>query len=89
MKTPQNTFEHDLPNKNGFFGEYGGSFIPPELQTVIDEITAAYIEIRQDPEFRTKLAELYQHYVGRPSPLFHAKGLSKKYGADIYLNLKT
>ena len=85
MQTPQNTFEHDLPNKDGFFGEYGGSFIPPELQIVIDEITAAYIEIRQDPEFRTELSELYQHYVGRPSPLFHAKGLSKKYGSDIYL----
>lgn len=81
----QNTFEHDLPNKEGFFGEYGGSFIPPELQTVIDEITAAYIEIRKDPEFRAELADLYKHYVGRPSPLFHAKRLSETYGSNIYL----
>lgn len=81
----QNTFEHDLPNKEGFFGKYGGSFIPPELQTVIDEITAAYIEIRKDPEFRAELADLYKHYVGRPSPLFHAKRLSETYGSNIYL----
>lgn len=81
----ENTFEHDLPNAEGFFGEYGGSFIPPDLQVVIDEITAAYIEIRKDPEFRAELADLYQHYVGRPSPLFYAKRLSEAYGSDIYL----
>ncbi|EAT11691.1 tryptophan synthase subunit beta [Bermanella marisrubri] len=81
----ENTFEHDLPNKEGFFGEYGGSFIPPELQAVMDEITQAYLDIREDPDFRSELASLYKHYVGRPSPLFHAKRLSEVYGADIYL----
>ncbi|THB72605.1 MAG: tryptophan synthase subunit beta [Gammaproteobacteria bacterium] len=81
----KNTFEHALPDDKGYFGEYGGSFIPPDLQVIIDEITDAYNEIKKDPAFINELTELYQHYVGRPSPIFHAKNLSKKYGADIYL----
>ncbi|WP_162046792.1 tryptophan synthase subunit beta [Vibrio taketomensis] len=81
----KNTFEHALPNAEGYFGEYGGSFIPQELQKVMDDITAAYNECRQDPEFQAELARLYKHFVGRPSPIFHAQNLSKKYGADIYL----
>ncbi len=81
----QNIFDCPLPDEKGYFGEYGGSFIPPQLQTIMDEITAAYEAIRVDPEFLSELADLYQHYVGRPSPIFHAKHLSKKYGAEIYL----
>ncbi|MCP3671844.1 MAG: tryptophan synthase subunit beta [Gammaproteobacteria bacterium] len=81
----KNTFQHPLPDKDGYFGEYGGSFIPPELQTIIDEITDAYEKIREDPAFLAELADLYKHYVGRPSPIFHAKNLSAKYGTDIYL----
>jgi tryptophan synthase beta chain len=81
----ENNFNHPLPNESGYFGEYGGSFIPAELQAVMNDITAAYLEIRQDPDFRAELAHLYQHYVGRPSPLFHAKSLSAAYGTDIYL----
>lgn len=80
-----NSFNHPLPDANGFFGEYGGSFIPPELQIIIDEITAAYAEITQDQGFLQELASLYTHYVGRPSPIFHAQRLSAKYGAPIYL----
>jgi tryptophan synthase beta chain len=80
-----NTFDHPLPDSNGQFGEYGGSYIPPQLQTIIDEISAAYAEIKRDPAFLEELARLYQHYVGRPSPIFHAARLSAKYGTDIYL----
>ncbi|SFL95296.1 tryptophan synthase subunit beta [Marinobacter zhejiangensis] len=83
--TITNTFHHTLPNADGYFGEYGGSFIPDQLKAVMDEITEAYLEIREDPEFRRELAELYSHYVGRPSPVFHAKNLSRKFGADIFL----
>lgn len=82
---PKNIFNYPLPDEKGYFGEYGGSFIPPELQTIMDEITVSYEEIKQDPEFLEELSTLYQHYVGRPSPIFHAKHLSEKYGADIYL----
>ena len=81
----ENTFEHKMPNKDGYFGEYGGSFIPPQLQEIMDEISAAYDECRQDPAFKAELARLYKHFVGRPSPIFHAQNLSQKYGADIYL----
>jgi len=81
----KNTFTHPLPNDEGYFGEYGGSFIPPELQTIINEISDAYDEITKDESFLNELADLYKHYVGRPSPIFHAKRLSAKYGAEIYL----
>ncbi len=75
-----------MPNEKGYFGEYGGSFVPPQLQTILDEITEAYIQIKRDPEFVNELADLYKTYVGRPSPLFHAKNLSNKLGgAQIYL----
>ncbi|MBN2279387.1 MAG: tryptophan synthase subunit beta [Candidatus Marinimicrobia bacterium] len=75
-----------LPNEQGFFGEYGGSFIPPQLQEIINDITASYLKLKDDPEFKAELADLYKHYVGRPSPIFYAKNLSKKLGgAQIYL----
>ncbi|TYT75088.1 tryptophan synthase subunit beta [Desulfobotulus mexicanus] len=75
-----------LPDDKGYFGEYGGSFIPEVLQTIMDDITAAYKEIREDPEFHRELAYLYKHFVGRPSPIFHARNLSNKLGgAQIYL----
>ena len=81
----KNTFEHELPDENGYFGEYGGAFIPPQLQGVMDEITSEYKKIIKDKNFLDELAALYKNYVGRPSPIFHAKNLSRKYGADIYL----
>ncbi len=69
----KNSFHYPLPDESGYFGPYGGSFVPEELQKIIDEITQAYITIRDDPDFRSQLADLYKHYVGRPSPIFHAK----------------
>ncbi len=75
-----------LPNEQGFFGEYGGQFIPPHLKEAMDEINVAYEEIRHTPEFQNELADLFANYVGRPSPLFHAKRLSEQLGgAQIYL----
>ncbi len=74
-----------IPDKEGYFGEYGGSFLPPELQKIMEEITAKYNAIHESAEFQDELKDLYQHYVGRPSPIFHAKGLSKEAGgAQIY-----
>ncbi|WP_343596744.1 tryptophan synthase subunit beta [Acinetobacter sp.] len=75
-----------LPDEFGFFGKYGGQFIPPHLKQAMDEINAAYEEIRTTPEFQQELAELFKYYVGRPSPLFFAKRLSEQLGgAQIYL----
>ncbi len=76
---------YNEPNKDGYFGEFGGSFISEKLQLVMDEISNEYEKIRKDPNFINELKYLYENYVGRPSPIFHAKNLSKKYGADIYL----
>ncbi|MCH4248210.1 MAG: tryptophan synthase subunit beta [Acinetobacter populi] len=75
-----------LPNEQGFFGEYGGQFIPPHLKKAMDDINVAYEEIRQQPEFQQELQDLFTYYVGRPSPLFHARRLSEQLGgAQIYL----
>lgn len=76
----------ELPDAKGYFGEFGGSFIPPQLESALNEITEAYKAIKKDPSFQKELLELYRDYVGRPSPLFHAKNLSEKLGgAQIYL----
>lgn len=70
----------------GFFGNYGGRFLPPQLETPIAEVAAAYAEARQDPEFQAAYEALLADYVGRPSPLFLAAGLTRHLGgAKIYL----
>lgn len=75
-----------MPDPKGYFGEYGGQLIPPELKQVMDEIDQAYEEIRQMPEFQQELADLFSDYVGRPSPIFFARRLSDKLGgARIFL----
>lgn len=78
--------DYKLPDSRGYFGNYGGSFIPPELQKVMDEITNSYLAIKEDEAFIRELASLNRHFTGRPSPIFHVNNLSKKIGgADIYL----
>ncbi|GAA0784357.1 tryptophan synthase subunit beta [Marinobacterium sediminicola] len=75
-----------MPDADGYFGEYGGQLIPPELKTVMDEINTAYEEIRQMPEFQQELTDLFADYVGRPSPIFYARRLSDQLGgARIFL----
>nr|MBN2278106.1 tryptophan synthase subunit beta [candidate division Zixibacteria bacterium] len=74
------------PDHNGFFGPFGGRFVPDFLIDVLDEITRAYLRFKDDPEFKEELAYLYRHYVGRPSPIFYAANLSRRLdGARIYL----
>ena len=76
----------NMPDKNGYFGEYGGSFVPPALDKVMKEVAAAYEEISKDPSFLKELKELNETYTGRPSPVYHAKRLSQAVGgAEIYL----
>jgi len=76
----------NMPDKKGYFGEYGGQVLPPEMQAIMNEIDGAYEEIRQTKEFQQELAELYAKYVGRPSPIFHAKRITEHAGgAQIYL----
>ena len=76
----------EMPNENGFFGDFGGQEIPPELKKIMDEIDKAYEEIRQQDSFKKELAQLLSDYVGRPSPIYHARRLSEQLGgAQIYL----
>lgn len=80
------TKDFAMPDEKGFFGEYGGSFIPPVLEDILKEITDAYLEITKDPSFHEELNMLYRDFVGRPSPIFHLKNMSEKIGgAQIYL----
>jgi len=75
-----------MPDENGFFGEYGGRFVPPMLEPIMQEIGDAYEKIKDDPVFKEELYYLQKHYTGRPSPIFHAKNLSENIGgAQIYL----
>jgi len=75
-----------LPDKAGRFGEYGGSYVPEQLQSVLDEITQSYEAIKNDDIFIAELRDLNTHFTGRPSPVFYAKNLSERTGgADIYL----
>ncbi len=74
------------PNEKGYWGEYGGRFVPETLVALLDELTESYFRYRDDPEFRQELDDLLKNYVGRPSPLFFAKRLTEKLGgAKIYL----
>ncbi|HKL25418.1 MAG TPA: tryptophan synthase subunit beta [Desulfuromonadales bacterium] len=75
-----------MPDARGYFGEYGGQVIPPQLKTIMDEIDTAYEKVRKTEAFQQELRELYTDYVGRPSPIYHARRLSDKLGgAGIYL----
>ena len=76
----------EMPDSQGYFGEYGGQILPPELKAVMDDINVAYEEVRKTPAFQEELADLYAHYVGRPSPIFYARRLSDRQGgAHIHL----
>ncbi len=77
---------HLVPDSAGRFGPFGGRYVPETLMHALEELAAAYDQAAADPNFSAALAELYQHYVGRPSPLYHAERLSGRIGgAQIYL----
>ena len=75
-----------LPDANGHFGPYGGRFVSETLFAALDELSDTYDLLWQDPAFQAEFDLDMAHYVGRPSPLYHAKRLTKTYGgAQIYL----
>ena len=73
------------PNKDGYYGQFGGAFIPELLYPNVKELEDNYLKILESEAFQNEYKDLLQHYVGRPSPLYLAKRLSEKYGATIYL----
>ena len=77
---------YDLPDARGHFGPYGGVFVAETLTAALDELRAAYEAARKDADFQAELRYELKHYVGRPSPVYHAKRLSERCGgAQIYI----
>jgi tryptophan synthase beta chain len=72
-------------NKDGFYGEFGGAFIPELLYPNIEELKENYLEIEKSPSFQKEFQQLLKDYVGRPTPLYFAKRLSEKYETQVYL----
>jgi tryptophan synthase beta chain len=90
MRAPRAEREPDvswnLPDERGHFGPYGGVFVAETLQAALAELKEAYEAARRDPAFRAEIAYDLEHYVGRPSPIYHARRLSDELGgAQIYL----
>src|SRR5499426_3737008 len=77
---------YDLPDVNGHFGPYGGVFVAETLIHALDQLVSAYDRYRNDPEFLAEFNHELKHYVGRPSPIYHARRWSERLGgAQIYL----
>ncbi|MHB1194867.1 MAG: tryptophan synthase subunit beta [Longimicrobiales bacterium] len=73
------------PTPEGLFGEYGGSYLPPDLQQEMNRITDAYYAISKSHEFISELRSIRTHFQGRPTPVYFARRLSNDYGGRIYL----
>lgn len=73
------------PTVDGYFGEYGGAFLPPALEEEMKKITDAYFSISKSHKFISELRSIRKHYQGRPTPVYFCERLSNKYGGRIYL----
>jgi tryptophan synthase beta chain len=77
---------YDLPDARGHFGPYGGVFVAETLMHALDELQREYLQVRADADFQAEFAYELKHYVGRPSPVYHARRLSEQLGgAQIWL----
>jgi len=72
-------------DENGYYGEFGGAFIPEMLYPNVEELRTRYIEIIYNPDFQKQFRNLLKHYVGRPSPLYFARRTSEYYQTNVYL----
>lgn len=71
-------------NELGYYGDFGGAYIPEMLYPNVEQLRQEYLKIIEDPGFKAEFEELLRDYVGRPSPLYYAKRYSEKYGANIF-----
>ena len=77
---------YDLPDRGGHFGKYGGTFVAETLIDALDQLKTAYARYQKDPDFLAEFAFELKHYVGRPSPVYHARRWSEHFGgAQVYL----
>ena len=74
-----------FPNKDGYFGDFGGSFVPEVLQKEMDKIKKAYYTISKSHDFINELRSIRKHFQGRPTPVYYCRRLSEKCGGRIYL----
>src|SRR5438105_690521 len=72
-------------DEKGFYGEFGGAYVPEMLSANLDELRVHYLQIISSPDFLKEFHYLLKNYAGRPTPLYHAKRLSEKYKATILL----
>ncbi len=81
-----NTYLREYPNAEGYFGQYGGAYLPPELVPAFKEITEAYQTICHSAQFISELRRIRKEFQGRPTPVYHCERLSRKLGtSQIYL----
>ena len=81
---------YDFPDSTGHFGPYGGVFMAETLIPAVEELKQQYLRFRDDAAFKAEFAYELKHYVGRPSPIYHAKNWSDRLGgAQIYLDRKS
>lgn len=76
---------YTFPDANGYYGEFGGAFIPEMLHRNVEELRSAYLNIIHEESFKQEFESLLHDYAGRPTPLYKAERLSEKYGTNIYL----
>ena len=76
---------YSQPNENGYYGQFGGAYIPEMLHRNVEELRSRYLDIIYEPAFQSEFQELLRDYVGRPTPLFLAERLSKQFNTTIYL----
>ena len=82
----EKSYLKQFPDENGFFGKFGGSFVPESVKKAMQEINEAYDLIAQNSDFIAELRKIRKHFQGRPTPIYFAHNLTKKYGgAGIYL----
>jgi tryptophan synthase beta chain len=79
------TTTYQQPDAQGYYGKFGGAFIPEMLHRNVEELKSKYLDIIYDPGFQKEFRDLLKDYAGRPTPLYFAKRLSKQYGTNIYL----
>lgn len=77
--------KYNQPDKHGYFGEFGGAFVPETLVPCVDELKTAYFEAKKDKGFRSELGHYLKNFAGRATALYFAEKLSKEYGFKIYL----
>ena len=79
------TQTYKQPNEQGYYGKFGGAYIPEMLYPNVQELQSRYLEIMYEPSFRKEYEELLRDYVGRPTPLYFAKRLSEQHNTKIFL----